>query len=85
MVNLFFFLVVIVAVDYQNCFRFARLHKFNATHCRVVFEFSCLVNEFEIPFHLVVSHVAFTLDFHTCFEAAKMNCVAFLNCVYLFN
>ena len=64
-VNLFsLFFVIFVAVDYQNCFRFARLHKFNATHCRVVFEFSCLVNEFEIPFHFVVSHLAFTFDFH---------------------
>ena len=72
------------AVDYQNGFRFAGLHKFNATHCRVVFEFSCLVNEFEIPFQLVVSHLAFTLDFHKKTHAAEMNFVAFLNCVYLF-
>ena len=89
-VNLFsLFFVIFVAFDYQNCFRFARLHKFNATHCRVVLEFSCLVNEFEIPFHFVVSHLAFTFDFHTWFSqkthAAKMICVAFLNCVYLFN
>ena len=35
-VNLFSFVVIFVAVDYQNCFRFTRLHKLNATHCRVV-------------------------------------------------
>ena len=72
-----------MAIDYQNCFGFARLHIINATHCRDVFEISCLVKEIEIRFRIVVSHLDFTLDFHTCFEAAKMNCVAFLNSNYL--
>ena len=76
--------VIFVAFNYQNCLEFARLHKFNTTHYRVVFEFSCLGNEFEIPFHNVVSHFAFTIDYHTCFQAAKMKLVAFLNCIHLF-
>ena len=54
------FLVIFVAVDNQDFFRFSRLHKFNVTR-RVVFEFSCLVIEFEIPFHMVFSHLVFTL------------------------
>ena len=49
-------LVLFVAADYQNFFDLLDC-KFNATHCRVVFECGCLVNEFEIPFHLVVSHL----------------------------